>query len=179
MATYDTTLSSSSETCVMKKLVRDKFALLARVGVRKREASAFQDEAEFYCGIVTGLLAASAEQLLLLQMVADETNVPRLKGAVADITSRQHRLIKQLLDFWPRNTESQTRTLNLLGCAGLVKMTERTDDGSVSLSTDQILKNVARAIAATKVPTPSPSSSSGMTTQLVCVGTAGAEQATV
>ena len=140
--------SKNSPDLVREKLVRDKYALLARVGQRKREASAFQDEAVFYFTIVTELLALSAGLLEGLQE-AEETNA-QVKSRLLEHTSHYHRLIRSLLSFWPKNSESQVRILSLLDCDGLEKALACTPDGYVSLSTDQILENVARAIEVIK-----------------------------
>jgi hypothetical protein len=131
------------------RLVRDKFALLARVGVRKREALASQEEAEFYYSIVTELLALSGDLLEFLQKA--ETKAPSLRGYVTENTSRYHALIKRLLNHWPSSTASRNRALNLLDSDGLARVLAPTPDGYVSLSSDLILENVARAIEAIKV----------------------------
>lgn len=142
-----TDLASSSPDSEMAKLRRDKFALLARVGQRKREASQFREEAEFYCGNVTELLALLAEAMQLLR----EMSPPEEGNAkVADLTSKHIQLVGQLLSFWPSNLESQNRVLSLLDSPGLGMVTGLTKDGFVIPSSALILESVARAIAVTK-----------------------------
>jgi hypothetical protein len=128
-------------------LVRDKFALLAKVGVQKRRASRFQDETEFYYTTATELLAISGDLLDLLQRLEPEH--PELKGLLSDHTSRYHRSIRRLLGFWGKDIESQERSLKLLDSDGLARVLADTPDGYVSLSSDLILRNVERAIEAT------------------------------
>lgn len=150
MSTKNTemTLSSPTPDSRREKLPPAYYALLAKVGVRKREASAYRDEAEHYCGIVTELLALSTELVVFLQ--ATEKRAPGLKPLTADSTFRLHRSIKQLLNFWPQNSDSQERLLTLLDSDGLATMTGSTADGYVSLSSDQVVGNVERIIAVTK-----------------------------
>lgn len=136
----------TTQASEMVKLRRDKFALLAKVGQRKREASQFQDEAEYYFGIVTALLAVSGEAMAELRL----TNPPENGNEkVADLSSRHIQLTRQLLSYWPKNLESQERVLRLLNSDGLAMTTTTTDDGYVIPSSDLILESVARAIAAT------------------------------
>lgn len=162
----------------MKKLKRDKFALLAKVGHRKREVSLLQDEADFYCGSAIGLHALLADQQQLLEMLAEATGNPHLKGRVADFISRHNQLIRPLLNFWPSGSESQQRLLSLLGSDGLAKVMESTREGYVSLSTTQVLRNVELAIEATKDSSRKTSSSYGMKTASQAVGIAGVAEAT-
>lgn len=142
--------TSTSATSRMEKLSRDKYVLLAKVGHRKREALAYQEAEEFYSSIVTELLALSVAQTELLQDIADRADSPSLRRAVAADTSRLHRLTKRLLSFWPKNSDSQKRVSDLLESAGVAKLLTDTEDGYVTLSTGQILANVARAIGLTK-----------------------------
>jgi hypothetical protein len=149
MTNRDMKSSKSLWDLERKRLVRDKFALLAMVGRRKREALASQEEAEFYYSIVTELLALSGDVLEFLQRA--ETKAPSLKGYVAENTSRYHDLIQRLLQFWPTSSASKERALNLLDSDGLERVLASTPDGYVSLSTDLILANVERAIEAIRV----------------------------
>lgn len=146
------TLKKTMPTLTRERLLRDKFALLARVGHNKRKASAYQDEAEFYFTAATESLAILGELLDFLQKA--EQKDPRLAPFVAKHTSRQHHLIKSLLRYWPKNSDSQERLLTLLDSDGLAATLDTTADGYSFLSTDLILENVARCIAATKVESP-------------------------
>lgn len=143
-----TKLSLSTVVSQRDALKRDKFALLAKVGHRKKEASAYQDEAEFYCGIATELLALSVDLVEFLQRA--EKRAPAVTPLSADATSRLHRSIKRLLRSWPPRSDSQERLLSLLKSDGLATMIATTEEGYVTLSSDQIVGNVARIIAATK-----------------------------
>ncbi len=142
--------SKNSRDLETRKLVRDKFALLAMVGRVKKEVSPLHEEADFYSSFVTEQVALSADLLDLLQEIEQQVNSPETSEIVADLTSQYHRSIRQLLNFWPPHTESQERYLSLLASDGLEKVLATTPDGYVSLSTDRILKNVERVIEATK-----------------------------
>lgn len=124
------------------------FAQLARVGHNKRKALAYQEEAEFYFTIATEALAGFEVLLECLKKV--EQMEPSLTPFVAKHTSKQHQLIKSLLNFWPKNTDSQERVLSLLDSDGLAATLEFTPEGFASLSMDRILENVERCIEATK-----------------------------
>lgn len=140
---------SNMKASEMKKLKGQKFALLARVGHQKKKASVLHEEATFYSTIVTELLASSGEALEFLVSNPDLT-IPHNKLRVAQFGSRRLRLIKRLLSYWPPDTESQQRLWSLLTSAGLGMDLVRTSEGSVTLSMDRILNNVARTIEATK-----------------------------
>lgn len=141
------TSKKTMPTLTRERLLRDKFALLAKVGHNKRKASAYQDEAEFYFTTATESLAILGELLDFLQSL--EKKDSRLAPFVAKHTSKQHHLIRTLLSYWPKNSDSQERLLTLLDSDGLVTMLDTTPDGYSTLSTDLILENVARCIAAT------------------------------
>jgi hypothetical protein len=128
-----------------EKLVRDKFALLAKVGVQKRRASQCHRETEYYCGIATEALAVLRDAVDTLQ-----SPDPIHLKSVAKITSRQHHLTRRLLGFWPQNLESQNLHSDLLTSPGLETTLGETEDGYLTLSSGPILKNVERIIAATK-----------------------------
>ena len=149
MTSKGTKSNKNSWDLERKRLVRDKFALLAKVGVRKREALASQEEAEFYSTIVTELLALSGDLLEFLQRA--EQKAPSLRGYVAENTSRYHDLIQRLLSYYPQSLASRERALNLLDSDGLERVLATTPDGYVSLSSDLILENVERAIEAIRV----------------------------
>lgn len=143
------TSSSNSPDSEKTRLVRDKFALLARVGRLKRAALTLHEEADFYSTSATDLAAQLADVLEFLQIM--EEHAPKhLTPFVAESTSRFHNSIRQLLRFSPPSSESTERYWKVLGSAGLEKVLATTPDGYVSLSTDLILKNVERSIAATK-----------------------------
>lgn len=147
MTALATKSSATTDTSEKENLKRAKFALLAMVGRHKRQASRFQEETEFYCGIVTDLLALSMEQNRLVQKLADKA--PGLKAISAEHTSELHRLVYRIHGFWPSDGESQQRLLDLLASPGLEMVQGTTPDGYLSLSTDLILDNVARVIEAT------------------------------
>jgi hypothetical protein len=148
----------------MVKQKREKFALLARVGHQKREVCRLHEEADFYSSIVTELLALSTESLTLL--VAEEEKHPELKLPILTLVSRQTNLLKRLLNYWPRDSQSQERVCALLESDGLETMTDVSDEGYVSPSMDLILRNVARAIEVTKMGlSPKQSSNSKVTMQ--------------
>lgn len=151
-----TASSHNTRTSEMDKLLRDKFVLLAKVGQRKREASRFQDEAEFWFGIVTELLALLGEAMEKLRL-----EHPSAEGdeAVATLTSKQLSLVRQLLSFSPPASESQERVLRLLDSDGLGMMTAVTGGVYVIPSSRLILESVERIIAATKEQDPKLSSS--------------------
>lgn len=147
MTNKHTRSNSTTPLSAKAKLRRDKFALLARVGHQKRKASAYLEETEFYYGIVTELLALSGDLLDLLGVI--EKHAPAVTPLLAVLTSRQHHLARLLLDYWPQNSESQSRILDLLDADGLANLLETTEDGYLTLSSDQILANVERIIAPT------------------------------
>ena len=62
--TTDTKSSLNTPTYKMEKLVRDKFALLAMVGHRKRKALAYREAEEFYSTIVSEQHATLVELLM-------------------------------------------------------------------------------------------------------------------
>lgn len=161
----------------MVRLKREKFVLLAKVGQRKREASAYREEAEFYCGNATELLALSVDLIRALQLL--EKELPQLRAGTVEATSRLHQSIKQLLRFWPQNSDSQERLVNLLNSDGLATMVGVTADGYVSLSSTQVVENVARVIALTKVPDQKQSSPSVRRTISRSRGTSGSEVASI
>lgn len=157
-----------------KKLVRDKFALLAKVGRQKKRASQFGDEAEFWATNVTELLAVLADALEHLEGLAPLDDL-----RTAQLRSEHIRLARRLLGFWPPNSESQNRVLNLLDCDGLAKVTELTREGFVILSSDLILENVERIIEATRAEDQSQSFDlTTKSTQLALVGIASNEKQT-
>lgn len=137
------------------KLKRDKFVLLAKVGHAKRKASQYQDEAVFYFGIATELLAITTELAAIAtgKQVKLDTK-ERLRRS--ELTSRFHRLTKQLLNYWPPSLESQEMYLDWLNSDGAGTLLATTGDGFVSLSSDLILKNVESIFAATKERCPNP-----------------------
>lgn len=134
----------------MAKVVRDKFALLAKVGRQKREASQLRDEVTFYSSSVTELAAVSVEQLAVLQDLADRVDSPQLKAAVADITSRHLIWMRKLLKHWPKDLECQQKLLGLLESGGPQRLMASTPEGYATLSTGLILSNVERIIEATR-----------------------------
>ena len=150
-------LSSAITESQKKRLIREKFALLAKVGHAKRKASAYQEAEEFYSSIATEALAVSTELLLYLQEYTGQGS-PEFDRFVASYTSRQHNLVRSITSFWPKNSDSQERALAMLDSDGLLPMIEHSDEGYVSLSMDQILSNVELAIAASTEDTPKQSS---------------------
>lgn len=141
--------SSSMLISELAEQKRARFALLARVGRQKREASQLQDEATFYSTIVTELLAVSGELLALVE--SQEATMKREELlAVVDLASRQRRSTRRLLSFWPQNSESQQRFSEMLDSAGVAMVTDTSQEGYVSPSMDQMLKNAERAIVAMK-----------------------------
>lgn len=152
MTSTATTSSLATAISEMEKHKRARFALLAKVGQRKREASAYRDEAEFYCGSVTELAALSAELVELLQRL--EKRAPGLSPFTVEYTSRLHHSIRRLLRFWPQNSDSQERLANLLNSDGLETMLGVTAEGFLSLSSTQVVENVERVIALTKERSP-------------------------
>lgn len=171
MTSIATRSNSTTRDSRMERLVRDKFALLARVGHQKRKALASLEEMEFYYGIATELLALLVEAVELLQVV--EKAEPALSKHVGTITSRQHHLIRKILRYWPPGTESQERILNLLDLDGLEKVLGTTPDGYVTLSGGLILENVARIIGATREQAQNQSSGSEAQTTSHRAGTSG------
>ena len=152
-------LMSNLNTPLSKKDNRSReFALLAMVGQRKREASAYQEAEEHYYTVATELHANLTGLLSLLQPLAERHAA--LRPLVAEHTSRLHHSTRSMLNYWSKNSDSQERVLNLLDSDGLKQMLGSTPDGYVCLSTDLILENVARAIGATKEEIQSPSSDS-------------------
>jgi len=151
----NTDTKSSLKTPIYKteKLVRDKFALLAMVGHRKRKALAYREAEEFYSTIVSEQHATLVELLVVLKSLAEV--VPALNEVVTKHTSVLHRLTRMMLNFWPKNLDSQATLLSLLGSKELRPLLAYTPDGYVSLSTDLILDNVERAIGATAEQPPS------------------------
>lgn len=146
--TYAQRSSSTTETSPMKKLKREKFALLARVGHHKRNLSALQDEANFYSTIVTALLADY--EVALRSLEAEDLSALDRKQIVMELTSRRLHLTRQLLNFSPPSSESLDRIWNLLNSDGLATSLVTTPEGWLSLSSDLILGSVERAIEVTK-----------------------------
>lgn len=144
-ATQSSLNTSHSE---MEKQKRARFALLARVGHLKKEASQLHDEADFYSTTATELLAHSMESLLLLESL--EERHPEIRKELISLTSKHIQSVKRLLSFWPQNTKSQSRFYKLLDSAGVEMATDISPEGYVSPSMDLTLKNVARAIGATR-----------------------------
>lgn len=144
----NTKSSKSSPTLKKESLVRDKFALLAMVGRRKREALAYHEAEEFYSTIVSEQHANLAALLSSLRPLAERS--PALAELLSFHTSRLHHSTKKLLSYWPKNTASQETLWNLLASEELSQTLATTPDGYVSLSTDQILDNVVLAIGATQ-----------------------------
>lgn len=142
-------LSKLTQAQQKERLIREKFALLAKVGQRKREALAYQEAEEFYFTTATEALALSGELLVVLHEAVGEWS-PEWQALVADQTSRYHLLLRNLLSFWPKNSDSQDRLLNLLNSDGLERFLETTPEGYISLSSDQIIENVERIIEATR-----------------------------
>lgn len=133
-----------------------RFALLARVGRQKREASLLHDEAETYCSSVIELVALSTA--LLRQLEAAEETDKSLSRSVVTLSSRHSQLIRHLLNSLPLAMISRERVLRMLNSAGLATATDITEEGYVSPSSDQILRNVVRAIGITKTTAePNPS----------------------
>lgn len=124
-----------------------KFALLAKVGQRKREALALHAEADSYSSTVTELVALSTGLLHLLEQV--EPQVRGISPALVTLSSRHTHLMHHILDSLPRSSMSRDRVLRMLNSDGLETAMDITDDGYVSPSSDQILRNVARAIGIT------------------------------
>lgn len=147
-------LKSNSPSSEIKRLRSRLFALLARVGHQKRKALAYQEEAEHYYSIATEALAGLAELLEFMEILGESN--PRVKELLSDHVSRQHQLVREMLGFWPRNTDSQERALSLLDSDGLVNLLEDTGEGYWSLSSDQILRNVERSIEASMEQPPKP-----------------------
>lgn len=134
-----TTLDSQT-----KKLVSQKFALLARVGVEKRKALGFQEEAEFYFTTAIEALVILEDVLVFLNRAA--VRAPSLQPLVNEYESRQRDLIRQLLNYWPKDTESQSRLLNLLDSDGVASHLGYTPEGFVSLSSDQIIESLEQIL---------------------------------
>lgn len=171
--TTATASSSTTDPSPMARLKRDKFALLARVGHLGREVSALHAEADLYCSTATELLAASLELLMQLEAVEAQEGAPRKELVIP--VSRVTNSIRRLLNFWPKNTMSQDRVLEMLDSDGVEMGTVVSDDGYVYLSSDLILSNAARAIGATKGQLQKPSSNSEARTRFVPAGTSGNE----
>lgn len=150
MKVPSTKLSSTTPDSAMEKVVRAKFALLAKVGRQKREASLLRDEVTFYSSSVTALAAVSVEQLGVLQDLADRVDSPQLKAAVADITSRHLIWMRKLLKHWPNDSECQQKLSELLESDGPQRLMASTPEGYATLSTGLILGNVERIIVATR-----------------------------
>lgn len=148
MPQNETQSSLTSVGSEMEKQKRARFVLLAKVGHLKREASQLHEEADFYSTIATELLALSMEQLTLLESL--EEKHPEIKAELVNLTSKHTHFVRQLLDFWPQNTVSRSRFYALLDSAGVEMATDVSPEGYVSPSMDLILKNVVRAIEATK-----------------------------
>lgn len=171
--TTETASSLTSDTSKMVKLKRDKFALLAKVGHLGREVSALHDEADHYSSIATELLAVSSELLTLLEEQEEEnqkTN-PYLVIPASRLTS----LTQKLLNYWPKGSKSQDRVYEMLDSDGVVTVTDTSEEGFVYPSMDLILKNVGRAIGASREQSPRRSSSFETLTKLQVAGTSGNE----
>ena len=153
-----TTSSSITQTSVMENQDQDRDVLLATVDSLKKIVSAYRASELHYVGAATDLLALSVELVTLLQ--AMEQRAPKLQPVVFKATYRLHRSLRQLLSFWPQRTISQERLLTTLGSDGLETMLDISPEGFPSLSTDQILGNVARAIAVSRERSLKQSSSS-------------------
>lgn len=163
MTSIETTSSLATLTSEMTKHKRARFALLARVGRQKKEVSQLREETEFYFGIATDLLALSTELVEFLQRA--EATAPGLKAYNAVSTSRLHHSIKRLLRSYPSDSDLQKKWLSTLTSDGLATMVGVTADGYLSLSSTQVVNNVARVIEATKERRRKTSSASATTTR--------------
>lgn len=143
-----TTSSSPTETSQKAPPKQAKFVLLAKVGQLKREASQLHEEADSYCSIVTALVAGYTE--LLMWAEAKEREFPGLSTDLVTHSSNHTQLVKGLLHNLPHASISRERVLKLLNSDGLGMAMDVTEDGYVSPSSAQILRNVERAIVATK-----------------------------
>lgn len=176
MKAQDTKSNSTMPISPTKRLVRDKFALLAKVGRLKREVSQLREEVKFYSSSATELAAVSVEQLGVLQPLAEAVGEAELKMEVAVITSRHLLWMRKLLKHWPSDSECQQKLLALLESEGPQRLMASTPDGYATLSTGLILNNVAQIIEATRELPRRASSHSTTRTQSASAGTASVDQ---
>ena len=142
--------NSSMMISQMESQKRARFALLAKVGIQKRALSRSRAEADFYCSLVTELLAVSGAQYKLLERL-EEKGVKQLSPSLFILGLKLNRSMQQLLSYWPEDTESQARLSQLLDSAGVAMLSETTPDGWPSPSQALILKNVERAIEVSRM----------------------------
>lgn len=157
-----TTSSSTTSISEKESPSPDNCAPRATGDSLAKVVSAYQESETVFAGIATDLLALSVELVTCLQLM--EARAPAIKPVSLRATSRLHRSIRQLLSFWPQHSDSQERLLTLLASGGLEKMVDITPEGLPSLSTDQILDNVVRAIEVSRARNQKQSSSSAART---------------
>lgn len=148
MSTTKTASLSNTETPPKVPHKRERFALLAQVGRLKKEVSQLHDEADFYSLIATELLALSRVQLTLAE--EKETASGTMDASLIAPASRLLVLTKALLRFYPETSTSRERTSRLLESNALAMVTDTSPEGYVTPSMTLLLRNVERAIVATK-----------------------------
>ena len=154
---------SRTATSEMAKVKSAKFALLARVGVLKREASALHGEADNFSSNVTELVALSTDMLTLLEAVEERDKT--LSQDVLTLSSRHTQLMQHILYSLPPSMASRERVWKMLSSDGLATAMDITEEGYVSPSSAQILRNVVRAIGITKTTAaPNPSTNCAVLT---------------
>lgn len=123
------------------------FVLLAKVGALKRKLFRYQEETEHYSTTAIELLVLSTELLRLLE----EQDLRGLsKRKLLRLSSKHTRLTRNITHYYPPSMESRERLSTLLNCDGLEMAMDTTEEGYVSPSMDQILRNVGRALEVTK-----------------------------
>lgn len=143
-----TSSPSTTDTSEMAVHKRARFALLARVGRQKKEASMLLEALDNSFTNVTELVALSQAQLRWAEEA--EQYLPReLKDSLITLSSAQTQLIRQILYSLPGDTTCRELSLKMLNSDGLGTSLDVTEEGYVSPSGDQILRNVARALEAT------------------------------
>lgn len=162
---------STTEAFLTARLKRDKFALLAKVGHAKRAHSVLQAETELYCTTATELLAISMELLALLESEEESKGEMNLNAVIP--VSRLYRCVQKISNFCVTDTASEQRMLRLLESDGAVMAMDTCNEGYASPSMDLMLKNVARAIVASKGSSPKTSSKCATPTAYVPAGISG------
>lgn len=151
MSQLKTQSSSTTPTSGMGNHKRGYFALLAKVGALKRKLSLYLGEMEHYSTTAIELLVLSSELLRLLE----EQDLRGLsKRKLLRLSSKHTRLTRCITHYYTPSTESQERLSTLLNYDGLEMAMDTSEEGYVSPSMDQILRNMGRALEVTREERP-------------------------
>lgn len=127
---------------------RARYALLAMVGQRKREASILHTALADSFTNVTDLVAEYTDLLHFVEGLEDRLSQEERDDLVS-LSSNHSQLMRQILSSLPDDSICRDLCLKMLNSDGLAKALDVTPEGYVSPSGDQMLRNVARALGHT------------------------------